>query len=339
MGLDLVTVWSLILAVGLMIYVLLDGFYLGVGMLLLGVREQQERTAMLSSLAPSCGGNMAWLILCSVGLMVAFPLASSVIVEALYIPLLVMWLGLLLRGVAFQGLLKAPQNTAKVWQLLFSIGSLLAAFFQGAIVGALMQELAVENHHYVGDAWDWLSWFSALTGISLLLAYTLLGSTWLLATNKEQGFNRKMRHYSHHLLVWLGYAVTALQLIIPFLTEALRERWLGLPNFFYMGFVPMLALMAFVWAYYVIRFSDWKVWPISIVLIFLGTVYFTLITCLWPAIIPSDMTHYDAAASASSLELALWGGFILVLAMLGYLYRSYHAFFRKRLADKRLQAS
>ncbi|SBS33278.1 Cytochrome bd-II ubiquinol oxidase subunit 2 [Marinomonas aquimarina] len=327
MGLDLVTVWGLILAFGLMVYVLLDGFHLGVGLLGFTVHSPQQRGNLVASLAPVCGANVAWLILCSIGLMVAFPLAAALLLDALYIPVLIMLAALGLRNLAFHGLLKTSQAYSHSWQLLFSASALIATFSQGAMIGAVLQGVSIEQQTYIGGAWDWLTWFSVLTGVCLMLTYALLGATWLLATNKDQGFSEQMRHYSHHLLVWLGYAVMSLQLVIPFLTPELRQRWLGLPNFFYMGFVPMLGLMAFVWAYYVIRFSKWRVWPLGIVLMFLGTVYFMLITCLWPAIIAPDITLHRAAAAESSLMLYLWGAVILVSALSGYLYWAYQAFY------------
>ena len=325
MGLDLVTVWTLVIGFGLMMYVLLDGFDLGIGLLFLGVRNKHDRDIMVNSVAPVWDGNETWLVLGGAGLMAAFPLAYSVILEALYIPLLAMLFGLILRGVAFEFRFKAIPKHQGVWDVWFCVGSLLATFSQGASMGAVIQGFAVENSQYVGGAWDWLNWFSILTGFSLLPAYALLGSTWLLIKTEGELY-KKMRHDSHHFLVWLGYAMTAILLITPFLNDALRERWLTLPNFFYMGFVPMLGLMLYTWVYYVIRFSDWEKWPFAITLTMLGTAYFTLITSLWPNIIPPYITTHEAAAPESSLRFALWGVVIIVPVILGYTYWSYHVF-------------
>lgn len=329
MGLDLVTVWMILLAFGIAVYVLLDGVHLGVGLLLPSARQQPDRHAMMNVLAPVCSGNVAWLVLCGVGFMLTFPLAFPILLEALSVPLLLMLLGFVLREIGFRYCFKTNQTTQATWTVLYTGGSLVATFCQGAIIGALLQGVAVEDYRYVGHTWDWLNWFSVSMGLSLLLAYALMGATWLLATVKAPLLYQKMRRYSHHLLVWLGYALTCLLLIIPFLTDALRDRWLGLPNFFYMGFVPMLALMTFVWAYYVIRFSEWRVWPISVVVLFYGTAYFTLITCLWPAVVPPSMNAYEAAAAAPSLTLALWGSVVTVPVVLGYIYRTYYSFYVK----------
>ena len=317
MGLDLVTVWTLIISFCLIIYVLVDGFDLGIGLLFLGVRNKRERSSMVKSGTPLWDGNEAWLIAGGASLMVAFPLAFSVILEALYIPLLAMTFGLVLRGVALAIRLRSVPTNYGTWDILICIGSLLATFFQGAVMGAVVQGFAVENNQYVGGAWDWLSWFSILTGLSLLPAYALLGSTWLLIKSEGELYE-KMRHYSHHLLVWLGYAMTIIVLITPFLTDALRERWLTLPNFFYMGFVPMLALMVYTWVYYVIRFSPWRRWPFAIVLLLLAHAYFILITSLWPHIIPPSITTHETAASEPVLRLALWGVVVFVPIILGY---------------------
>lgn len=330
MGLDLVTVWSIVLAVGLALYVLLDGMYLGVEMLLLSSRKSSDRMVMVRSLKSFNVGNAAWLILCIVGFIMTFPLAGSVFLQAFWLPSLLMLLGFGLRVIATQCLLKASNRQQGPWVFFLGLGSVLATFCQGALIGAFMQGVAVEDFQFVGSAWDWLSWFSALTGITLILTYLVLGSTGLLmppALNKD--LKQKMRHYSHHLLVWFGYAIMAVQLITPFLTDALRERWLGLPNFFYMGFVPMLGLMAYVWVYYVIRFSKWQVWPFGVFLIFLGTVYFTLIISLWPMVIPAELTIHNTAASEPTLKLALWVSVIALPAIMVYLYRSYYVFYKK----------
>ena len=334
MGLDLVTVWSIVLALGLALYVLLDGMYLGIEMLLLSARKSSEREEMIGSLKPFNIGNAVWLMLCVAGFIVTFPLAGSVFLQAFWLPCLLMLFGFLLRIIATKCLSKAPSGHQGPWVFCLGFGSVLATFCQGALIGAFMQGVLVEDFRFVGSVWDWLSWFSALTGITLILTYLVLGATGLLmppALNKDM--KQKMRHYSHHLLVWFGYAIVAVQLITPFLTDALRERWLGLPNFFYMGFVPMLGLMAYVWVYYVIRFSTWKVWPFSVFLIFLGTVYFTLIISLWPMVLPAELTIHNTAASESTLRLALWGSAIALPAIMVYLYRSYCVFYKKGSED------
>ncbi|SBT19277.1 Cytochrome bd-I ubiquinol oxidase subunit 2 [Marinomonas gallaica] len=325
MGLDLVTAWTLVIGFGLMMYVLLDGFDLGIGLLFIAVRNKQDRDVMVNSVAPVWDGNETWLVLGGAGLMAAFPLAYSVILEALYIPLLLMLFGLIIRGVAFEFRFKAIAKHQGIWDNLFCVGSVAATFFQGVAMGAVIEGFAVENQQYVGGAWDWLSWFSILTGFCLLPAYGLLGSTWLLIKTENE-LNKKMRRYSHHLLVWLGYAMAALLVITPFLTEALRERWLTLPNFFYMGFIPMLGLMQYTWLYYVIRFSEWEKWPFAITLGLLALAYFTLITSLWPNIIPPDISIYQAAAPESSLRFTLWGVVIIVPIILAYTFWSYHVF-------------
>lgn len=328
MGFDLIIIWALVIGFALMMYVLMDGFDLGVGLLFIGVRNKQDRDVMISSVAPVWDGNAIWLVLGGACMMAVFPLAYSIILGALYIPLLCMLFGFMLRGIAFQYRFKAGAKDKGIWDALFCVGSVVATFFQGVAIGAFIEGFAIENGQFVGSAWDWVSWFSILVGFCILPAYGLLGSTWLLIKTENE-LNQKMRHYSHHLLVWLGYAMTVLIIVTPFLTEALRERWLGLPNFFYMGFIPMLGLMQFTWVYYVIRFSEWQRWPFALTLGLLGLAYLTLITSLMPNIIPPDLTVYQAAAPESSLPFTLWGGAIFAPVILGCCYWSYHVFCAK----------
>lgn len=330
MGLDLVTIWMLVITFTLMIYVVLDGFDLGLGLLFAAVRNRQEREVILKTVSPVWDGNEGWLALCGMGFLLAFPVAFTIIFEALFIPISAMIVGLLLRGVAFKYRFRASSQDQRKWDILFFIGSFTATFMQGATLGAVVQGITVENLAYKGGEWEWLSWFSILTGISLVIAYALLGATWLLF-NIQDELHTKIRQYSHYLLVWLGYAATAILLVTPFLNEALKERWFTLPNFFYLGFVPMLGLMLFTWAYYVVRFSEWNRWPFAIILTMFGTAYFTLITTVWPYIVPPDLSFYKIAAPQSSLRLSIWAMIIAMPILLIYSYWSYFLYRGKTL--------
>lgn len=321
MEINLVVVWALIIIFGLTMYVLSDGFDLGVGVLFLAAPNSRDRDAMLRSVTKRWDGSEAWLALVAVCFAIAFPPTLSVMWAAFSIPLLGMLFGLMIRGIAFK---KRADNRGR-WDALFCFGSILVTFLQGAILGALIQGTAVEGQRFVGNQWDWLTWFSALTGLTLLLTYALLGATWLLVTT-EGALYKKMRRHSHHLLVWFGYAMTIVMLVTPFLNEAQRERWLGLPNLFHMGFVPMLGVMAFVWVYYVIRFSEWRRWPFAITLIMLWTAFFTYITSLWPNIIIPNMSIYEMAGQAN-LGQPLWGILLFVLAILAYSFRAFKSSF------------
>ena len=327
MGIELVIVWAIVLSFGLMAYVILDGMYLGLGVLLISARQTTAQQAMQKAIPFGCTSNVAWLILSGIGLAVAFPAAYTIFWQAFLLPLMLLVAGLLLRALSLASLSTASPSRQGVYRISLILGSILATFSQGAILGAVLQGVAVEQYQFVGSLWDWLTWFSVLTGVTLVITYALLGATWMRIMAKDPDFSETMRRYSHHLLVWVGYALTALFLIVPFLTEGLRERWLGLPNYFYMSFVPILGLMTFVWAYYVIRFAEWKIWPFGIVLLLLGTVYFTLLTTLWPAILPPNVNMYEAAAPNGTLLLALWASAVVVPLVGWAQYRRYAAFY------------
>ncbi|MEH6709550.1 MAG: cytochrome d ubiquinol oxidase subunit II, partial [Alloalcanivorax venustensis] len=180
MGIDLSLTWAVIILFGLMMYVVMDGFDLGIGLLFLRVHDEQERDIMMNTVAPVWDGNETWLVLGGAGLFAAFPLAYAVVLEALAIPLIVMLLGLIFRGVAFEFRFKASPERRHVWDKAFIGGSLLATAAQGVALGGYIQGIAFDGLHFSGGALDWLTPFSLFCGVGLLFAYALLGSTWLI---------------------------------------------------------------------------------------------------------------------------------------------------------------
>ena len=318
MGWDLSIVCALLLAIGLLGYVVLDGVSLGSGIMLAMLTKKEDKTTFVRSFASVHFSNGLWLLLCALGLMVAFPIAFEALVEAFSIPLVIMLCAWLVRIVSGKKLMQIAAQQSAVLYTLFSMSTLMIAFCQGTMLGAVIQGMALDGHQFAGDVWSWLTWFSVLTGLVTVLMYALLGVTWSLFSVPDAALADTLRRYSHHVLVWCGYGLIAVQLIMPFLTDALRERWLTLPNFFHMGFVPMLALMVYVWVYYVIRFSEWKVWPFGIVLQLLATVYFTLVTSLWPAVIPPNLTLAEATGAQPNVSFMLGGALVLLPVLIAY---------------------
>src|SRR5690348_11151530 len=177
--LDTVPIWTFILGLGVFFYVLLDGFDLGVGMLYGLAPDTQSRNLVMNSIAPIWDGNETWLILGGVGLLAAFPLAFAIIIPALYFPILLMLLSLIFRGVAFELRFKdSPHRT--FWDYAFCIGSALATFAQGVMLGTFIQGFRVEGRHFVGTSFDWLTPFALAAGVALLFGYGLLGAGWLI---------------------------------------------------------------------------------------------------------------------------------------------------------------
>ncbi|MGH7024910.1 MAG: cytochrome d ubiquinol oxidase subunit II, partial [Caulobacteraceae bacterium] len=177
--LDLVPIWTFILGVGVFLYVLLDGFDLGVGILFGFAPDTPSRNLIMNSIAPVWDGNETWLILGGVGLMAAFPLAFAIIIPAVYFPILIMLLALVFRGVAFEFRYRDAEHKT-FWDHGFSYGSTLATFAQGVILGAFIQGFKVDGRHFVGSSFDCFTPFSLLTGVALVFGYALLGAGWLV---------------------------------------------------------------------------------------------------------------------------------------------------------------
>jgi cytochrome d ubiquinol oxidase subunit II len=179
MTLDLPMIWAALIAFAVLAYVVLDGFDLGVGILFPLIRGEANRDEAMNSVAPVWDGNETWLVLGGGGLLAVFPLAYAIIMSALYVPIIVMLLALVFRGVAFEFRWRTKRGQF-LWDWAFAFGSTIAAFAQGVTLGALVQGIAVEGRAYAGGWWDWLSGFSLLTGLALVIGYALLGATWLI---------------------------------------------------------------------------------------------------------------------------------------------------------------
>lgn len=192
MGIDLPLIWAVIIIFGVMMYVVMDGFDLGIGMLFPFVKGEQDRDVMMNTVAPVWDGNETWLILGGAGLFGAFPMAYAVVLEALYLPLILMLMGLIFRGVAFEFRFKATADKRHIWDKAFIGGSLVATFFQGVALGAFLEGFKVVDRHFAGGTLDWLTPFSLFCGVGLIVAYTLLGCTWLIMRPKGRCNKRCM---------------------------------------------------------------------------------------------------------------------------------------------------
>ena len=186
MGIDLPLLWAIIIVFGVMMYVVMDGFDLGIGLLYPFFPDKTDRDVMMNTVAPVWDGNETWLVLGGAGLLAAFPLAYSVVLSAFYLPLIFMLLGLIFRGVAFEFRFKASDAARPLWDKAFIGGSLVATFFQGVTLGAYIDGVQVVNRAYAGGSLDWLKPFSLFTGLGVLSAYALLGCTWLILKTERR---------------------------------------------------------------------------------------------------------------------------------------------------------
>jgi cytochrome d ubiquinol oxidase subunit II len=313
--------WVTLLAVSILLYVLLDGFDLGVGMLLGLTSSETRRRAMLDAVAPIWDGNETWLVVTAVILWGAFPVAYATLLSAFYLPVLVMPAGLILRGVAFEYRHKT-ERMRWVWDLSFIGGSFAATFIQGLTIGALVEGLPMANGQYAGGDFGWFSPFAALCGVGLCLGYALLGACWLV--KKCEG---DVRMTAYRLIPYLsvGLLVFLIAVFIFALAENLQVmgRWMERP---YLFVFPVIGALAAIVLALSVRFRrDQLPFPM-VVLIFLSA-FGTLAISFWPYMIPFALTIHEAAAPHSSLAFMFWGeGLFVFPLMLIYTVIGYRVF-------------
>ena len=324
MGIDLPLIWAIIIIFGIMMYVVMDGFDLGIGILFPFIKGESDRDVMMNTVAPVWDGNETWLVLGGAALFGAFPLAYSVVLSALYLPLMLMLMGLIFRGVAFEFRFKARPEKRHIWDKSFIGGSLVATFFQGVALGAFIDGIPVVNREYAGGGLDWLSPFTVFCGIALIVAYALLGCTWLIM--KTEGH---LQERMHKLGRPLALAVLVLMGIVslwtPLAHTDIAARWFTLPNLFWFLPVPILVLVTMYSLLKAIaRKAHYTPFLLTLVLIFLG--YSGLGISLWPNIIPPSISIWDAAAPPQSQGFMLVGTLFIIPFILGYTFWSYYVF-------------
>lgn len=323
----MVMFWVALLAISILIYLLLDGFDLGVGMLFGLADGEARRDEMLRTIAPVWDGNETWLVVTGVIMWGAFPVVYAMLMPAFYIPVVVMLLGLILRGVAFEFRGKASRSR-RVWDVSFAVGSFAASFMQGAMVGALVEGLQFSNGEYVGGTFGWLTGFSVLCGIGLCFGYALLGVCWLV--RKCEGPIRDATRRQIPLL-----AVAVLAFLVVVFTHALVEhlpilrRWIERP---YLFVFPLIgAGAAAVLATSILRHDDY--WPFHMVALIFASAFGTLALSFWPYMIPFVITIEEAAAPHASLAFMFWGAGLFVFPlMLLYVAVGYRVFRGKTAA-------
>ncbi|MDH4873186.1 cytochrome d ubiquinol oxidase subunit II [Pseudomonas sp. BN515] len=324
MGVDLSLIWAIIIIFGVMMYVVMDGFDLGIGILFPFVKDDQERDVMMNTVAPVWDGNETWLILGGAGLFGAFPLAYSVVLSALYLPLILMLLGLIFRGVAFEFRFKARPAKRHLWDKAFIGGSIAATFFQGVALGAFIEGIPVVDRTFAGGSLDWLAPFPLFCGLGLIAAYALLGCTWLIM--KTEGRLQQQMHDLARPLVLVLLGITGIVSIwTPLAHEEIATRWFSLPNLFWFMPVPILVLIC-TWALLraVANNAHHAPFVLTLVLIFLG--YSGLGISIWPNVIPPSISIWDAAAPPQSQGFMLVGALFIIPFILMYTAWSYYVF-------------
>lgn len=329
-ALSFVPVWTLILAVGIFLYVLLDGFDLGVGILYGFEPDLASRNIVMNAIAPIWDGNETWLVLGGVALLAAFPLAFAIIVPALYFPILVMLLSLVFRGVAFEFRFRDAEHKS-FWDHGFCYGSALAAFCQGVMLGAFIQGFEVEGRHFVGSSFDFITPFSMLTGLALVFGYGLLGAGWLILKTEGQ-IQARARRSARICLIAVLVGIGIVSVWTPLMSPAIAARWFSWPGILVFSPVPVAtaAISVAIWR---MLARDSHGWPFVGAICLFVLAYTGIAISLWPMIVPHAYTLWDAASSPSTQGFLLVGTLFLLPVILVYTGWSYWVFRGKVRAD------
>ncbi|NTH21274.1 cytochrome d ubiquinol oxidase subunit II [Agrobacterium rhizogenes] len=322
-SIDLTIVWAAVIGFAVMAYVVMDGFDLGIGILFPTFEVGDERDQAMNSIAPVWDGNETWLVMGGGGLFAAFPLAYAIILPATYPLMIAMLLGLVFRGVAFEFRWRDPRHRP-FWDVAFSIGSFVAALAQGITLGAILQGIHVENDAYAGGWLDWLSPFSLLTGIAVVVGYALLGATWLIW--KTEGSSQS---HARRVAFWVGaatlIALAAVSAATPFLAYNYWRRWFAMPGVLLTAQVPLLVLICSATFFWSLR-REFERAPFLMALALFLLGFIGLGISIYPYIVPRAVTIWDAAAPRESQIFMLFGALVIIPVILVYTGWAYWVF-------------
>ncbi|WED44253.1 cytochrome d ubiquinol oxidase subunit II [Legionella cardiaca] len=323
-------VFAVLLGFIIMMYVILDGFDLGIGILFPFTSNEKERDTMMNSIAPVWDGNETWLVFGGAMLYGAFPKIYGLLLPVLYMPIMLMLIALIFRGVSFEFRFKAKKTKA-IWNWAFSVSSVAATFFQGVILGAFVQGFSIDELSMIINSPDWLTPFSLCTGIALVCGYALLGATWMIIKSTGR-LQRKMIHHAQGLLVLVSLFLIFVSIWTPLHSDEIFHRWYSVPNVFLLSPLPLLATVAIYKAWKNLNVaSEYKPFIYSIV-IFLCA-YLGIGISVYPYLIPHQVTLWEAAAPDSTLKFILVGVIIMLPILLAYTLYAYHLFRGKSSGD------
>jgi cytochrome d ubiquinol oxidase subunit II len=322
MSLDLVPLWAGILALSVFMYVLLDGFDLGIGILSPFAHDEASRDVMMDSVAPIWDGNETWLVMGGIALLAAFPMAFAIIIPAVYFPILFMLIGLLFRGVAFE--FRHMSKRRHLWNRSFHLGSVVATFAQGVVLGTYVQGIPVDGRHYSGGSFDWATPFALLTGLGLIVGYALIGACWLVM--KTEG---ELQNWARSKAIALTFGVAVFIAMVsvwtPLIQPQIQQRWFTWPNLLLLSPVPVITLGLFVWLLRSLR-SGRETRPFLLALGLFGMCYLGLGISILPMIVPYDVTLWAAASSPKSQAFLMIGTLFLLPIIVMYTGWSYWVF-------------
>jgi cytochrome d ubiquinol oxidase subunit II len=319
---DLIIIWSCLLALAIILYIVLDGFSLGIALLFPTTREEKERDILVDSIAPVWDANQTWLVFGGGALFVAFPMIYGVLFSGLYIPLLTFIFGLIFRGVTFE--FRANATRKGPWNMAFFLGSLVAVIAQGLTLGGILSGITVVGGHFAGGPFDWLNPFSMMVSIALIAGYVLLGATYLIMKTSGAIQERAYRYALWTALIVLGFQILV-TVWTPFHYPLALKNWLSPTRIYFIWTFPTLGLAAF---YALIKSlkARCEILPFFSSILFYFAGYLGLIASVYPYAIPSSITFQEAAAQQETLRFTLWGVIIVLPLVLGYTVYSYVVF-------------
>ncbi|UAT43322.1 cytochrome d ubiquinol oxidase subunit II [Anaplasmataceae bacterium AB001_6] len=329
-------IWGGLIAIAVMVYVILDGFDLGIGIIFPFVSDKKDRDMLIGTIAPFWDGNETWLVLSGGGLLAAFPKAYGIFMPALYIPIIIMLMGLILRGASFEFRFKAKNYVQSlVWDMVFHFGSLVAAFMQGIIIGAVIQGIKVSNMKYAGTPLDWATGFNMLTGIAVVFGYSMLGSTWLMMHCKEKVLFNWAKKVAIYTSFFVGLSMLMVSIAMPISNQHVRDLWFSLPEFLFLLPIPFIAFISFIVLWISLYKAD-KFIPFFCTVIIFVLSFSGICITMYPWLVPYSVNLHDAAATGTSQSILLIGAIIMLPVILSYTGYCYYLMWNK---DDRKKAS
>lgn len=319
---DLIIIWSCLLALSIILYVVLDGFGLGIALLFPTTRDEEERNILMDSIAPVWDANQTWLVFGGGALFVAFPMIYGVLFSGLYIPLLTFVFGLIFRGVTFE--FRANATRKGPWNMAFFLGSLVAVVAQGLTLGGILSGTKVTEGHFAGGPFDWLTPFSVMVGIALITGYVLLGSTYLIIKTTRAIQERAYGHAFRSAWVVLGFQILV-TIWTPLHYPSALTNWFSPPRIYFIWTFPMLGLMAFYGLIKNLK-ARREILPFVYSVVFFFAGYLGLIASIYPYAIPPSITFQEAAGQQETLRFTLWGVIVVLPLALAYTVYSYTVF-------------
>ena len=319
---NLIHLWVFLVGLVVILYVLLDGFSLGVGLLFFSAENETEQDVLIGTIAPVWDANQTWIVFGGGALFASFPMIYTVLFSALYIPLFTFLFGLIFRGVAFE--FRAHSRKKQIWNHAFFWGSFIAAFAQGMTLGGYISGIQVQDNLFAGGPFDWLTPFSIMTGIALVTGYVLLGSTYVIikTTGPVQA-----RAYRQAFLAACAVALFIATVFIwtPYHNSGIIDAWFSKPRVYVVWIFPVLGLISFVFLFaHLKKRSETQpfIWSLMVFL----SAYLALQSAIFPFAILPGVSIYEAASQSETLSFTLWGVALILPVVLGYIFYSYRVF-------------